>query len=68
MSEFIALFYAQYFLQAMLSSAAPRVDLEFLKNMKIYEVKSWKNINMFTYQFYSFMYFHHSLYQFKRFI
>lgn len=38
MSTFIALFYAKYWLQTPLTTAAPRMDLQLWRDMKHFEV------------------------------
>ena len=40
MATFIAVHYAKYWLQAPLAVAAPRLDLQFWKDMKLFEVCS----------------------------
>ena len=53
MANFIALHYAKYWLQAPLTVEAPRIDLEFWRAMKMFEVgkhiKLLYNDFMFTY-------------------
>lgn len=49
MATFIAVLYAKYWLQAPLAAAAPRLDLQFWKDVKLFEVCLFDIFSIFLY-------------------